>query len=291
METAARARLETSLMQDICRYIESHSGENLSLALLAKQAQLSPAHFQRRFKAAIGVTPKHYAEACRLRKLKHGLRQQPSVTAAIYDAGFSSPSRVYERVETRLGMTPKQYRGSGKGVAISYAAADTPLGPILLGATDRGLCFLQFREPLQEEAEQLRREYPQATFAPMDTAHREQFGAWMQALSQYLSGHVAMPDLPLDIRGTVFQLKVWNYLQTIPSGSVESYAHVAAAIGQPEAARAVANACARNRIAIVIPCHRVIRGNGALAGYRWGVERKRTLLALEQAAASLRNMV
>jgi len=273
-------------MQDLCRYIEAHSDEALTLEQMAKQVHLSPAHLQRRFKAAIGISPKEYAESCRLKKLKKGLRQQACITDAIYDAGFTSSSRIYERVDSRLGMTPKQYRANGKGVVISYAVSKTPLGHMMMGATDRGLCFLQFGNGKKELVAQLTVEYSQAIILPMGKRHKEQFATWMQALSDYLSGHAATLNLPLDIRGTAFQLKVWKYLQTIPAGSVASYTEVAHAIGNPKAVRAVASACAKNRIAIVIPCHRVIRGNGELAGYRWGLERKRSLLDLERKTKS-----
>jgi len=284
MKNAAHDTFEKSLMQDLCRYIEAHSGEALTLKQLAKQVHLSPAHLQRRFKLAIGISPKEYVDSCRLKKLKTGLRQHTSVTKAIYDAGFASSSRVYERVDSRLGMTPKQYRAQGKGVIISYAALHTPLGHVLMGATNRGICFIQFGDSKKELVARLVAEYSQAKIMPMGETHKEQFAAWMRALSNYLSGHVATLDLPLDIRGTAFQLKVWQYLQNIPAGSVESYSEVATAIGDPKAFRAVASACAGNRIAIAIPCHRVIRGNGDLAGYRWGLERKRALLDLERKA-------
>ena len=284
MKNKPASPFETSLMQDLCRYIDTHSDELLTLEQLAKQAQLSPAHLQRRFKAVIGISPKEYADSCRLKKLKTGLRQNAdaSVTHAIYDAGFTSASRVYERADTRLGMTPKQYRAQGRGITISYATAATPLGRVLMAATDRGLCFIQFGDDEKTLTTQLAAEYAQAILLPMDDTHKDQFTAWMQSLSAYLQGHAAALDLPLDIRGTAFQLKVWKYLQTIPPGSVASYSEVARSIGQPTAIRAVATACARNCIAIAIPCHRVIRGNGELAGYRWGIERKRTLLDLER---------
>ncbi len=166
---------------------------------------------------------------------------------------------------------------------ISYAIADTALGHVLIGATDRGLCFLQFGDGKKELVAQLAAEYSQAALQPTK-AHKERFAAWMQAMNAYLRGAIATLDLPLDVRGTAFQLKVWKYMQTIPAGSVASYTEVARAIGSPKAVRAVASACASNRVAIAIPCHRVIRGNGELAGYRWGLERKRALLDLERKA-------
>lgn len=279
---AASDTFEHTLLQDLCRYIEAHSDRPLPLAALAKQVHLSPGHLQRRFKALIGVSPREYAESCRLRKLKQGLRQAPRVADAIYEAGFSAGSRVYERIDSRLGMTPKQYRAGGRDVPISHALAATPLGQVLMGATDRGLCFLQFGDSAKVLLAELQREYPQASLSPMGEAHKEQFAAWMHALTAYLRGEEAALRLPLDISGTAFQLKVWKYLQSIPAGSVQSYQQVARAIGKPKAVRAVASACARNTVAIAIPCHRVIRGSGALAGYRWGMERKRALLELER---------
>jgi len=281
MKNAAHHIFENSLMQDLCRYINMHSDQPLTLEQLAKQADMSPAHLQRRFKAVIGISPKEYMDSCRLKKLKTGLRANVSVTHAIYDAGFASSSRIYERVNTRLGMTPKQYRDLGKDIVISYAAVDTKLGQVMMGATDRGLCFIQFGNSAVELLEQLGQEYPKAVIMPMDDTHKDQFDAWMRSLSDYLSGNIATPDLPLDIRGTAFQIKVWKYLQTIPAGQVQSYKQVAEAIGKPKAIRAVASACANNNIAIAIPCHRVIRGNGELAGYRWGLKRKRALIELE----------
>ena len=268
--------------QQICRYIEDHREESLSLERLSTMAGLSSSHFQRRFKAIVGVSPKQYWDTCRLSKLKQELREGNNVTAAVYEAGYGSSSRVYEKLDTRLGMTPKQYRTGGKGLSISYASAETSLGPLMMGATDRGLCFIQFGKPPSELLEALQREYPQATLSVMDEACKVQFEQWMQALEAYLKGENSHLDLPLDIQGTAFQLKVWNYLQKIPYGEVQSYTEVAQGIGQPKAARAVASACAANTLAIVIPCHRVIRGSGALGGYRWGLPVKRTLIDEER---------
>lgn len=262
---------------EICRYLEQHSDEALPLETLSRMAGLSPSHFQRRFKALIGVSPRQYLENCRLNRVKQELKAGSDVTSAVYAAGFGSGSRLYEKLDTRLGMTPGQYRSGGKGLTISYAAAQTPLGELVIGATDRGLCFLQFG-PEAELIEQLRKEYPQASLQPMPDAAQPAFASWIEALNLYLTGETAPPDLPLDIQGTAFQLKVWSYLQQIPTGEVQSYAEVATGIGQPTAARAVARACASNRVALVIPCHRVIRGSGELGGYRWGIERKRVLL-------------
>ena len=268
-------------MRDLCRYIELHCNEPLDLAALAARAGLSRFHLPRTFKAAIGLTPKQYVEAHRLGKLKQELRHSKDVTAAVYEAGFGSSSRVYERADTRLGMTPRQYRQGGGGVTITHAAMDSPVGLVMMGATDRGLCFVQFGDSEAQLLEALRREYPAARLEPMSQPVPVGFHQWMQALSEHLAGAPAALDLPLDIRATSFQMRVWDYLRTIPRGETQSYSEVAAGIGKPSAARAVARACASNRIALAIPCHRVIRGTGEPGGYRWGLERKKALLARE----------
>ncbi len=273
--------------QGVCRYIRQNLDHRAALKLdtLSKRFGLSPFHFHRTFKAVVGVTPRQYVEAIRMQTLKENLRDGESVTGAIYSAGFGASSRVYDAVDTSLGMTPKQYRESGNHVEISYVTADTPLGPIMIGATDRGLCFLEFGTSSQELLESLEQEYPAATRVPMPEPYSAQFTGWMQALARYLEGERALSKMPLALHGTAFQLKVWRYLQTIPQGSVASYAEVAQAIGHPKATRAVANACAANRIALAIPCHRVIRGDGGLGGYRWGMDRKRALLDAERRAS------
>jgi AraC family transcriptional regulator of adaptative response/methylated-DNA-[protein]-cysteine methyltransferase len=269
-------------MQEICRYIETHSAEPLSLEALARRAGMSRFHFQRTFKALVGVTPKQYHDAQRIRNLKAHLKHSPDVTAAVYDAGYGSSSRVYERADTRLGMTPKAYRSGGEGVRITYVSFETPLGLLMAGATDRGLCFVQFGETHEELEAMLHAEYPNATHEQMREPHDPQFTAWVQALKQHLAGEQPHLDLPADIRATAFQLRVWNYLQSIPYGEVRSYTEVAQAIGRPTAARAVAHACASNKLALVIPCHRVIRGSGELGGYKWGLPRKRALIDRER---------
>ncbi len=283
LETAvdpAAARL-----RDLCRALESRADNPPDLADLAARAGLSRFHLQRSFKAAVGLTPAQYLEAFRVRKLKQSLKTAADVADAVYDAGFGSSSRVYERADTRLGMTPRQYRRGGRGVSISYATAQSPVGLMMLGATDRGICFLQFGDRADELAAELRREYPAAEIQPMKTPHPPEFEQWMQALTEHLNGSRPRLDLPLDVQATAFQMRVWNYLQSIPYGEVQSYGEVAARIGKPSATRAVARACASNRVAIVIPCHRVIRGTGELGGYRWGLPRKRALIDRERERA------
>jgi AraC family transcriptional regulator of adaptative response/methylated-DNA-[protein]-cysteine methyltransferase len=269
-------------IRDLCRYLEANPEQAPDLADLAARAGLSRFHLQRSFKAVAGVTPKQYLEACRMRKLKTSLREATGVADAVYDAGFGSSSRVYERTGTRLGMTPKQYRQGGRGVAITYVTVDSPVGLMMIGATDRGLCFVQFGERREALLDGLRKEYPSSVIEAMAVPYPAEFRAWIDALTAHLAGNRPRLDLPLDIRATAFQMRVWNYLQSIPYGEVQSYAEVAEGVGQPSAVRAVARACASNRVAMVIPCHRVIRGTGELGGYRWGLDRKRTLIDLER---------
>jgi AraC family transcriptional regulator of adaptative response/methylated-DNA-[protein]-cysteine methyltransferase len=277
-KSAAKQNVMT--MEALCRHIAAHADEALPLRALAALAGLSSFHLQRRFKADIGVSPREYQEACRLKTFKSRLQKQCAVTEAIYDSGFSSSSRVYAKADARLGMTPRQYRTGGKALKISHADAMTPLGRLMIGATDRGICFIEFGDAAENLA-RLAKEFPAAELSPMTADRRKEFDGWMKRLSDYLKGGKVRLDLPLDIRGTAFQMKVWKYLQKIPKGTAQSYREVAEGIGLPKAARAVARACATNRIAVAIPCHRVIRGDGGISGYRWGPERKRKLLDIE----------
>ncbi len=276
---------QTERIRQVCRYIETHSEEALALSDLAAKAEMSQYHFARRFKAVVGVTPKQYLADIRLKHFKVALHAKKGIDAAVYDAGYGSPSRVYENAATRLGMTPAQYRRAGAGVAISYAALDTPAGLMMIGATDRGICFVQFGDSEEALLQALQGEYRNAEIAPMPAGDDGDFRRWVEAIGRHLAGTQPHLDLPLDIRATVFQMRVWRYLLSIPYGEVQSYGEVAAAIGDPKAARAVAHACARNPVAIVIPCHRVIRGSGGLGGYRWGLERKRALIDRERSSA------
>ncbi|HEY1077922.1 MAG TPA: bifunctional DNA-binding transcriptional regulator/O6-methylguanine-DNA methyltransferase Ada [Fontimonas sp.] len=269
-------------MHALCRYIEAHADQSLTLEALGEQAHLSPFHLQRQFKAVIGVSPRQFVEACRLRALRGELKAGESVTQAIHEAGFGSGSRLYEKVSTRLGMTPGQYRARGAGTQISYASAACALGRVMMGATDRGLCFVQFADSDDALLSMLRAEYPAAQLAPMAEAMRPEFDRWMQALAAHLAGTPQVAGLPLDLRGTALQMKVWAYLQQIPSGELRSYSEVAAAIGEPRAVRAVASACGRNRVGVFVPCHRVIRGDGSMGGYKWGLARKRALIDAER---------
>lgn len=277
-----------SVVHDLARQIDAHPEQPFRLAQLAQRAGYSPFHLQRSFKAIIGSSPKEYQTAARLRTLKSELRRDAPVSDAIYQAGFGSGSRVYEKADGQLGMTPSEYRSGGKGLTISYASGRTPLGLLMIGATDRGICFLQFGDSHEQLAAELGRQFAAAATQPMPATHAQEFESWMAALNRHLRGLEPRLDLPLDVRGTAFQLIVWRYLQKVPYGEVRSYSEVAAGIGKPKAVRAVARACASNAVALLIPCHRVVRGTGELGGYRWGTQRKRVLLDTERAAASKR---
>jgi AraC family transcriptional regulator of adaptative response/methylated-DNA-[protein]-cysteine methyltransferase len=259
-------------MREVCAYIESHAEDKLTLETLAEIAGMSRFHFQRTFKQQVGVSPREYQEGFRMALLKKELREGQGVADAVYGAGFGSPSRVYERAE-KLGMTPGEYRAGGRGLEISYARFPTALGAMLIGATDRGICFLQFHAGVED----LSREFPGAQLR--EAAAGDQLREWARRIAEFVGG-----EFPLALSGTPFQMKVWDFLRTIPSGQTRSYSQVAQAIGKPDAVRAVANACAGNRVAVLVPCHRVIRGDGGLGGYRWGMERKQKLLEKESAS-------
>jgi AraC family transcriptional regulator, regulatory protein of adaptative response / methylated-DNA-[protein]-cysteine methyltransferase len=264
--------------KEVCRYIEQHLDEPVTLERLGKVFRQSSFHLQRRFKAALGITPREYGDSCRLRLLKRNLQAGDNVTRAMYDAGYGSSSRLYEKTASQLGMTPDKYRRGAIAATVRYAIADSPLGRMLVAATDKGVCAIQFARSDGELIEGLKREFPFAVRKP------DQGGlqAWVETLLSTMTGHEPNAALPLDIRATAFQRRVWTYLQSIPFGTTRSYGQVAKAIGQPSASRAVARACATNPVAVAIPCHRVVREDGSISGYRWGVERKKALLEMEQ---------
>lgn len=269
---------ESDGVKAICRFIELHLDEPLTLERLGKEFHQSPFHLQRKFKAALGITPREYADSCRLRTLKRNLQAGDTVTRAMYDAGYGASSRLYERTASQLGMTPDKYRRGAIAATIRYTSVDSPLGRMMVAATDRGICAIQFGRSDGELIEGLKREFPFASRKSDDGSLQ----AWVAALLNHISGKDLSSALPLDIRATAFQRRVWAYLQSIPFGATRSYSEVARAIGQPSATRAVARACATNRIAVEIPCHRVVRQDGDLGGYRWGVERKKELLRMER---------
>jgi len=263
----------------ICRFIEQHLDEPVTLDRLGKEFHQSPFHLQRRFKAVLGITPREYADSCRLRLLKRNLQSGDSVTRAMYDAGYGSSSRLYERTASQLGMTPDKYRRGAIAAAIRYTCAESPLGRMLIASTERGICSIQFARTDGELIEGLKREFPFAGRKSDDGGLK----SWASALLKHMRGKDLDSSLPLDIRATAFQRRVWTYLQKIPFGATRSYSQVAKAIGRPTAVRAVARACATNPVAVAIPCHRVVREDGGMGGYRWGIERKKKLLEMEQA--------
>ncbi len=270
---------ESDQVKAVCRYIEQHLDESITLERLGREFGQSPFHLQRRFKAVLGISPREYADSCRLHQLKHRLRSGDNVTRAMYEAGYGSSSRLYERTASQLGMTPDKYRRGAIAAAIRYTCVDSPLGRMLVAATDLGLCAIHFADSEAELLEGLKREFPYAARKRDEGS----LASWVETLlAQLGKGKSAASTLPLDIRATAFQRRVWTYLQSIPFGTTKSYGQVAKAIGKPRASRAVARACASNRVAVVIPCHRVIREDGSPGGYRWGVERKQALLAMEQ---------
>ena len=251
----------------------------VTLAQLSKQVGLSPFHLQRLFKRATGLSPREYQSARRMQQVKRELRKGEDVTTALYEAGFGSPSRLYETATQQLGMTPGTYRRGGAGATITFAVVPSPLGRMLVAATERGLCAVRFGDSAIELERDLRQEFHAAELHRDEAAIRQ----YVEPLVASLRGEQTTIDLPLDVRATAFQKKVWDALRQIPRGETRSYTEIAREIGDPKAFRAVARACASNPVALAVPCHRVIRGDGDLAGYRWGIERKKKLLAGERA--------
>jgi len=265
------------LVKAVSRYIAAHLDEPVTLRRLGEVFRQSPFHLQRTFKAALGVTPKAYADWCRMGQLKRNLQAGHSVTRAMYDAGYGSSSRLYARTSSQLGMTPDKYRRGAIAAAIRYTFTESPLGMMMIAATDKGVCAIQFGASEAELEQGLKHEFPFAQRKRDDTG----LAGWKNAVLDRMNGTKLNASIPLDIQATAFQRRVWEYLQTIPYGTTASYKNVAKAIGDPTATRAVARACASNRVAVVIPCHRVVRENGEGGGYRWGIERKEALLKME----------
>lgn len=264
------------LVANACRHIEQAESPP-SLEVLAAQAGLSPFHFHRVFKAVTGLTPKGYASAHRSRKVRDGLKEQHSVTDALYDAGFNSNSRFYESANQLLGMKPSDYRAGGTNNEILFAVGQCSLGAILVAQSARGVCAILLGDDPDKLVRELQDQFPKASLVGADHSFEQ--------LVAQVVGFIEAPalglDLPLDLRGTAFQERVWQALRDIPLGSTVSYGQIAERIGAPKAFRAVAQACGANCLAVAIPCHRVVRSDGDLSGYRWGVERKRQLLARE----------
>jgi AraC family transcriptional regulator of adaptative response/methylated-DNA-[protein]-cysteine methyltransferase len=263
-----------------------HLDEPLPLAKLSEISDLSPFHLQRKFKAILGITPREYVEQQRMERLKTAMRSGLSVTDAVYEAGFGSSSRVYERTAAHLGMTPKAYREGGNLQIIRYAFHSTSIGLLLVAATDKGICSIQFGDSDGDLLKNLQAEFSHATLI----ADSDRLKPHLESVSEWLAGQSVSLDLPLDVRATVFQRRVWQYLQQIPYGTTRSYSEIAADLGNPNATRAVARACATNPVSLVIPCHRVVRQDGNMAGYRWGIARKESLLKLERGNSQSRRV-
>jgi AraC family transcriptional regulator of adaptative response/methylated-DNA-[protein]-cysteine methyltransferase len=273
-----RAERHAATVAGLCRLIEG-AERPLALAELAAHARLSESHVHRLFKRATGLTPKQYATAIRAGRIRRGLARVATVTEAIYDAGFGSNSRFYEKADETLGMKASEFRAGGASVDIMFAVGECSLGSILVARSERGVCAILLGDDPDTLARDLQDRFPRARLVGGDTGFEESVATVVGLVE---SPHIGL-DLPLDIRGTAFQQRVWSALREIPAGSTASYGEVARRIGSPASTRAVAQACAANAIAVAIPCHRVVRTDGGASGYRWGVERKRTLLQREQA--------
>ncbi len=264
------------------RQVLDNSDSVLTLSDLSKRVGLSAFYLQRLFKRATGLSPREYQAARRTQQVKSKLRAGVDVTTSLYDAGYGSPSRLYEVADQQLGMTPAIYGKGGAGESIAFTVADSPLGKMLVAATDRGLCAVSFGDDAGVLERELHAEFHAAEIRRDDAALRD----FVASIVAGIAAQKTLFDLPLDLRGTAFQQKVWKALRAIPTGETRSYSDIAKAVGDPSASRAVARACASNPVAVVIPCHRVIRGNGDLAGYRWGVKRKEELLRRERKPGS-----
>ncbi len=266
------------LVRRVCDYIEAQDGEPVTLAELARHVEMSPWHLQRLFKKVTGVSPRDFADAKRSARFRDKLRNGESIAGATYGAGYGSSSRVYERAHRQLGMTPASYAKGGEGAKIAYTIVDSPLGRLLVAATGKGVCFTSLGESDETLHRALEAEYPKALSITRDD---EGLAPAVEAIVAYLIGKTPHLDMPLDVRSTAFQRRVWNELIAIPVGETRTYKEIAEALGAPKAQRAIGRACATNPVAMLVPCHRVLRENGELGGYRWGTERKGKLLETE----------
>ncbi len=274
--TAPDRHLE--LIRRACAYIDGRDGEPVTLAELAGHLEVSPWHLQRVFKRVMGVSPRDYADARRSERFRAELKSGESIASATYGAGYGSASRVYERAAHHLGMTPASYAKGGKGARIAYALIDSPLGRLLVATTTVGICFLCLGEDDAELEAEVRAEFPQAETLERDD---DALAPTLKVVLAHIAGEAPHLDLPLDVRATAFQRRVWQELGAIPYGETRSYSEIAEALGVPRGQRAVGRACATNPVSIVIPCHRALREDGHLGGYRWGLSRKRALLRRE----------
>ena len=277
-----RGELHQDLIVAICRYLDEPRETIPTLDELAAKFSISPFHLQRTFKRLVGVSPRQYADAQRQARLKNGLKRGDSVTHAAYDAGYNSSSSFYQSVSITLGMKPVSYQKKGSAMQIRMTTVPCKLGVLLVAATERGICAIRLGDQAQPLIDEVEREFADAMITRADDDLRD----WVSAILDYLDGEAINTELPLDIRSTAFQRKVWDMLRTIPYGERRSYTQVAELIGQPTAARAVASACASNPVALAIPCHRVVNSEGGLSGYRWGIERKRAILEQEAETSS-----
>ena len=282
-----RERFEdgSALVEEACEMLAESADERPRLAAIGRRLGVSTGRLQRMFRRTLGVTPGEYAAARRVERLKDGLRNGSDVTGALYDAGYGSSSRLYESAGTTLGMTPAAYRRRGLGMSIRYTIVDSQLGRLLVGATERGVCSVKMGDRDEDLEAILRKEYPAAQIERAGAGEPGGLSHWVEALIQHIATGDPSVDLPLDIRVTAFQGRVYQALRSIANGKTRSYGEIAKEIGRPKAVRAVANACADNPVALTVPCHRVIRGNGDIGGYGGGVQRKRELLAREARAA------
>lgn len=273
---------QIELVRQICHAIDEHDEEPLTLKTLSAETGVSAHHLQRTFKEVMGITPRQYKENRRLADFKANLKAGAKVTDAMYDAGYGSSRSLYEKSSERLGMTPATYGRGGRGMRIIYTIAPCTLGRVLVAATERGVCSVALGDTDSELIAALFVEYPNASIDSQDTKISPSLNLWLSKVLDQINGQKARVDLPLDIQATAFQWSVWEELRKIPLGSTRSYQEIAAAIGKPKAVRAVAGACASNHVAVVIPCHRVIREDKNPGGYRWGLERKKVLLEDER---------
>jgi AraC family transcriptional regulator of adaptative response/methylated-DNA-[protein]-cysteine methyltransferase len=276
------------LVRRICHAIDEHNEEPQTLKTLQAEARVSAHHLQRTFKEVMGISPRQYAESQRLKRFKANVKGGSSVTDAMYNAGYGSSRALYEKSSAHLGMTPATYGRGGKGMSIVYTTAACPLGRLLVAATACGVCSVALGDDDAKLIAALFAEYPRASIDARDTLISPSLNLWLEAILDHLNQKSRNFALPLDVQATAFQIRVWEELQRIPFGTTRSYQEIARAIGQPTAVRAVAHACAGNHAALLIPCHRVIREDGSLGGYRWGLERKQKLLDREQSAAPRR---
>ncbi len=279
---AQTADPQIDLVRRICHAIDEHDEEPLTLKTLSTETGVSAHHLQRTFKNVMGITPRQYAESRRLDQFKSRVKDGASVTDAMYDAGYGSSRGLYEKSSARLGMTPATYGRGGRGMRIIYTTAACALGRVLVAATERGVCSVALGDSDSELTTSLFAEYPNASIDSRDTVISPSLNVWLSKVLEHLSGKSPRIDLPLDIQATAFQWRVWEELQRIPLGATRSYQEIAKAIGKPRAVRAVAGACAGNHVAMVIPCHRVVREDKSMGGYRWGLKRKEELLEREK---------